>query len=184
MKEDTFTFTARSNENPEKTATFTLFQDSVSVQLGTAILEQLDSASDSYEASDEDGLEGIKVIDWAKPVATGTLQKILQPLSIHDFDADLDDKSFRMTAWVRSKGLRLAPIIITWEDVDNPVAAQAFVNELRKRKKASVTSNKLPSVFDYWASWIIAGISSLVVFVAMLRLFKQFLTDDIDVETT
>jgi len=183
MNGDTFTFTARSNENPEKAATFTLYHDSVSIQLGTAILEQLDSASESYEAAEKDGIDGINVIDWAKPVATGTLQKVLQPLAIHDFDAELDDNSFQMIAWVRTKGLRLAPIVITWEDVDNPVAAQAFVKELQKRKKATTVTSNFPSVFDYWAGWFIASISSIVVFVVVLRLFKQFLADDIEAET-
>jgi hypothetical protein len=42
--------------------------------------------------------------------------------------------------------------------VDNPVAAQDFVEEVQERKTVSGLN-----VLDYWATWIVAGVSALVM---------------------
>ncbi len=177
MKENSFTYTARSNENPEKTATFTLQNGSVSVQLGNAILEQLEGAADAHDPE-----EGINMVDWAKPMAAGAVQKMLRPLPVNDFDAAVDGNEFHATAWVRTGGLRLAPLTITWNDVDNPEAAQAFVKELNDRQKTAVSTHKLPSIFDYWATWIIASLSGLIFIAVMLRFFFNRSTADENIE--
>lgn len=168
MKENTYTYTVRSQEDPEKSATFTLHNGSVSVQLSTTMLEQVENVAASLK-SDED----TNVTYWAKPLATGLVQKILRPFPVNDFDADLADESLQTTAWLRTGGLRLAPITMTWHDVDNPDAAQAFVQELDNRKQSAPSIRSYPSLLDYWASWIIAGASLIVFTAAMVRLLQK-----------
>ena len=48
MKENTFTYTARSAQDPEKMAMFTLHNGSVSVQLGNTLVEQAEEAYESF----------------------------------------------------------------------------------------------------------------------------------------
>ena len=129
MEENTFTFTARSGSNPDKSATFTLNNGSVSVELGNVLVEQISKAYDSF--SDEEAVQ--RLSSWFKPTATGTLQKMIEPISIEDFDAEMSGDALQTTAWIRAGGLRLAPVMMTWQDVDNPRGAQAFVDELQDR---------------------------------------------------
>jgi hypothetical protein len=173
MEENTLTFTARDIEEPEKMATFTLQNGNVSVQLGNALLEQVVKINEKTQAE-----EDVDLADWTKATAIGTVQKMLHTLPVNDLDADIEGKSLHTTAWVRAGGLRAVPMSMTWQEVDNPNAAHAFVEELNERKKASSEVSSMPAVFDYWASWIIAGISGLVVMMIMLRLVKRILTVD------
>lgn len=168
MESNTYTYTARSREKPEKMATFTLNNGNISVELGNALLEYLEKRAEAEETAG-----GIPLSDWAKPVTIGALQKIAQPLPINDFDAAMGgEESLQTTIWLRSGGLRLAPIMTSWDAVDNPVAARAFVEEVNKRQQTADPINALPSVLDYWGTWLATG-ASLIVLVVMLSRLRQ-----------
>jgi hypothetical protein len=175
MEENTLTFTARETENPEKVATFTLQNGDVAVQLGNAMLTQV---VDTSESKTEQSEEDVNLVDWTKAAAVGAAQKALHTMPIYDFDADLNDQKFHTTAWIRTGGLRAVPMSVTWDEVDNPEAARAFVKEVNERKKMAPQVNKMPSILDYWASWIVVSVSGLVFMVTMLRLLKRFQSDD------
>lgn len=168
MSENTFTFTARSQENPDKLAMFTLRNGDVTVQLGNAMVEQIEGAFDAMH----DDVES-KFKAWLKPVATGSLQRIMKPFPLRDFDAELRGDTLQTTAWVRVGGLRLAPVMMKWEQIDNPNGAEAFVEEVEERKAAQDTGSNLAKPLDYWMTWGLVGLTMLILPVVFWRLRPQ-----------
>jgi hypothetical protein len=169
MEENTFTFTARSGVNPEKAATFTLNNGSVSVELGNALVEQIGEVYDSFsdEASEQ------RFSSWIKPAATGTLQTLIEPIPLADFDAEMHGDALQTTAWIRTGGLRLAPVMVTWQDVDNPQGARAFIDEVQDRKVAVNDIDDGPDPFDYWISWFVMGLFVLALPIVLIRQIRK-----------
>lgn len=149
---DTYTFTARSAEKPEEVATLTLHNHSMSVELGGALLEQVEKV---FQGGGETG-DG-RLPPWLVPAIAWLVQQALRPFNVADVSANIRDKNLWITAWLRVGGLRLAPLTVGWEQVDNPDAAQAFVRELNKRKVSAAHPGQFPGPFDYWASWALIG---------------------------
>ena len=170
MEENTLTFTARDIQDPDKMATFTLQNGSVSVQLGNTLLKEMVNVSETYQAE-----EDVNIADLTKATAVGAAQKMLRTLPLQDFDADIDGNTLHATAWIRKGGLRAAPVSMTWQEVDNPDAARAFVQEVEDRKEQLPKVQALPSILDYWVSWLVLGVSGVVAFVIMLQLLKRFM---------
>jgi hypothetical protein len=168
MTNNTFTFTARSQKNPEKMITYTLNNGHVRLEMGNVMLEQLETAAENHGQD-----AGVKVGDWAKPAAVGAMQKLMQPLPLTDFDASAKGDGFRTTTWLRPGGLRLAPIVMSWDTVDNPDGAHAFVEELNLRKEAAEQTEQMPAVFDYWVSWLLAFGALAFTGVLLARLWRQ-----------
>jgi hypothetical protein len=150
-------------------AMFTLHNGSVSVDLANTLLEQVDQA---YQASgDEEAAK--RLTTWIKPTATGAIQKLMKPVPLADFDAEMSDDGLQATAWIRAGGLRLAPLMMTWQDVDNPDAAQAFVRELQERKASIQDDLSRPAPLDYWASWIVIGVMAIALPVLLIRQWRK-----------
>ena len=170
MEENTLTFTARGIQDPDKMATFTLQNGSVSVQLGNTLLKEMVNVSETYQAE-----EDVNMADLTKATAVGAAQKMLRTLPLQDFDANIDGNTLHTTAWIRKGGLRAAPVSMTWQEVDNPDAARAFVQEVEDRKEQLPKVQALPSILDYWVSWLVLGVSGVVAFVIMLQLVKHTL---------
>lgn len=167
MKKDTFTYTARSSDNPEKVATFTLHNGSVSLELGNALVEQVEQA---FDAMLEGESKSNKFRAWMRPAATGSAQGMIKPVPINDFDAHAEDDSLQATAWVRAGGLRLAPVTLNWQHVDNPSGARAFAEEVKQRREAEEQSGRLPGIFDYWITWLVTAVLFIVLPVVFLRM--------------
>lgn len=168
MTDTTFTYTARSANNPDKVATFTLQNGTVSVELGTAIIEQMEDAFDAFQSDQAHKLAG-----WLEPAATGALQRMTQPVPLADFEASVEGSGLRALAWIRAGGLRLAPIVGIWQEVDNVPGARAFVEEVEQRKKAAGEIDRMPDPFDYWAGWALVGLVVLAVPIFLMRLLKS-----------
>lgn len=164
MNENTMTFTARSREKPEKMATFTLQNGNVTLQLGDALLASVEQVFDTL--SDD---EAVSLRSWLKPITTGSMEHLAEPIPVQDFDANLEEDSFQTVAWLRAGGLRLAPVMLNWQHVDNPDGAKAFVEELQERQQKANKLQKLPSIFDYWITWVIATILLVVMPVVFIR---------------
>lgn len=167
----TYTYTARSAENPERVVTFTLRDSRMSVGVG-APLEQVERAIQigrgeevPEEAEAEAGSE-VEVPErpklWLRPVAVSLIERGTRPIHVDDVVAKMTDDWLRVRAWIRTGGLRLIPVTLIDGRVDNPVAAQDFVEEVQERK--STTGWDLFALFDYWATWVVVGISALVMF--------------------
>lgn len=168
MSENTFTFTARSQEDPDRLAMFTLRNGEISVQLGHAMVEQVEGAFDAMHSDVENKFKA-----WLKPVATGSLLRIMKPFPLRDFNAEMSDDTLHITAWMRVGGLRLAPVIMKWEQVDNPNGAEAFVEEVQERKAAQETGSSLTKPLDYWMTWGLVVMAMVVVPVVFWRLRPQ-----------
>ncbi|MGD2078819.1 MAG: hypothetical protein PVH18_10570 [Chloroflexota bacterium] len=169
MKENTFTYTARSTADPDKMAMFTLYNGSVSVDLGNTLVEQIGEA---YEATGDK--EAKKTLaTWIKPAATGVVQKLTKPVPLADFDAEMNGEALQATAWIRAGGLRLAPVMMTWQDVDNPDGAQAFVTELENRKASIEDEVTHPAPLDYWISWIVIGVMALALPILIAKQWRK-----------
>ncbi|MBS1253790.1 MAG: hypothetical protein MAG451_02843 [Anaerolineales bacterium] len=161
---DTYTYTARSAEDPAEMATLTLHDHRLSVELGGALLEQVEKLFQGGEAT-EDG----RLPPWLVPTIAWLVQQALRPFSVADVSASVKGDGLWVTAWLRIAGLRLAPLTVGWKRVDNPDAARSFVKELNKRKVSAAHPGKYPGPFDYWASWVLVGFLLVVLPLRWLR---------------
>lgn len=175
MPEETYTYTARSAENPERVVTFTLRDRRMSVGVGTP-LEQIERAipigREEEEAPEERPEEQaepeieVKEVEapklWLRPLAVSLVERTTRPVHVDDVAAAVADDWLRVRAWVRTGGLRLLPVTLIDGRVDNPVAAQDFVRELEERR--TVGGFTLFGLLDYWATWVVAAVAALVMF--------------------
>jgi hypothetical protein len=169
----TYTYTARSAENPERVVTFTLRDSRMSVGVG-APLEQVERAIQlgrGEEEPEEEQVEGeveVAVEEteepklWLRPVAVSLVERGTGPVHVDDVVAKLTGEWLTVKSWIRTGGLRLIPITLIDGRVDNPVAAEDFVKEIEERK--SVTGFNLFGLFDYWATWIVTALLALAMF--------------------
>ena len=165
--EETYTYTARSAEDPDQVVTLTLHDQGMSVDLGVP-LERLERAIESA-SSEGEGIRGLEAGKWLKPTAMSIVQWGTRPFDVVDVDAESDGEGLRMTAWVRMGGLKLVPVSFAMDRVDNPDAARAFIAELDRRKRTTKASTGLPGPLDYWFSWFAAVAVSAVVAAVWLR---------------
>ena len=157
--ENTYTYTARSVKDPQQVMTFTLLDHRLSVGLGPP-LEQIEAALPDSDAEDEVALDESQAAPstpWLKPFAVALIERGVGPFRVEDVSATVADDRLRVSAWYRAGGLALAPISLVDERVDNPPAAQAFVEELDRRKADEEQVTGLLKVLDYWLSWILAA---------------------------
>lgn len=154
--QNTYTYTARDADNPEKVITLTMMDDHVQVQL-TGIL---DSFGNVIQAEERSSAAGRQLSGQAATTALKLAEGIGGPVQINDLNASLKDESLTITAWRRAGGLRLAPLRIHIDQVDNPEAAQAFINELEERQHQAEHPGKFAGPLDYWLGW--AGIALAV----------------------
>ena len=172
----TYTYTARSAENPDRVVTFTLRDKRMSVGVG-APLEQVEHVIGlargeeevPEEVTEDELLEGEEVVVspgekpklWLRPMAVSLIERGTRPLHVDDVVTDLEDDRLHVHAWIRTGGLRLVPFTLIDGPVDNPVAAQDFVEEVHERRTA--VGFRPWALFDYWATWLAGGIGALVM---------------------
>ena len=178
MMAKTYTYTARSAENPERVVTFTLRDSRMSVGVG-APLEQVERAIELSRGGDEPELEEVEEgaeVElaepgrpklWLRPVAVSLVERGTRPVHVDDVVAKLTNDWLQVRAWIRAGGLRVVPITLIDGRVDNPVAAEDFVEEVEERK--TVTGLNVLGLFDYWATWIVAGVVGLLMFQKLRR---------------
>jgi hypothetical protein len=172
IMENTYTYTARSADNPEEVVTFTLHDHSLSVGVG-APLEHVDRAL--HAASDETQEDPAEVIKpLLKPVVVSALERTTEPFNLADVNVNAEYGGLRVAAWVRAGGLRLAPVTFSIDRVDNADAAEAFMREVEARKVSALSPGKLPGPLDYWATWLVAGATTMAVLAMWLgRRYRQ-----------
>lgn len=157
---DTYTFTARSAENPDKVITFTLYGEYLRINL-TDVVDRLGRIATAEERGAEIR-EQIK--SHAQPTTAKFIENVTGPVHLRDVNARFDGERFSLSAWKRALGLRLAPIYFSMGTIDNPDAAQSFVNELERRKESSEHIGKFFGPLDYWMGWagVVLGITLLL----------------------
>jgi hypothetical protein len=162
--ENTYTYTARSAEDPDRIVTFTLHENRMSVGVGAPLeqVEQVIQASREIPEGEEEAVERPTL--WLKPLAISLAERGSRALHVSDVDADIDGDELWVRGWIRMGGLRLFPLTLTAGRVDNPDAARAFVTELEERKEASGAQLGMLGFFDYWATWAALGVFALGFF--------------------
>jgi hypothetical protein len=165
MMENTYTYTARSADDPKRVVTFTLYDHHLVVDVGVPI-EHVERALQGRDAEEE---SEHNAQPWLKPVAVSAIERGLHPFNVADVYANADGGGLSVAVWVRAGGLRLAPVVFTMEQVDNLDAAQAFVEELDRRKASAARLGWLPGILDYWASWFLGFFSLVAVLAVWLR---------------
>jgi hypothetical protein len=165
--EKTYTYTARSADNPEQVVTFTFYDHHLIVDVGAPI-EHVERALQARHAEEDEEVE-YHIQPWLKPMAISAIERSTHPFNVSDVYADVDEQRLSVTAWVRAGGLRLAPVTFNMAHVDNPDAAQAFVKQLEARKAGGELAGRLPGPLDYWATWFVGAFSTVALLGAWLR---------------
>jgi hypothetical protein len=172
--ENTYTFTARSTANPDRLITFTLHDHGLSVEPGLP-MHQIEQMLNGHanEQNGQDGQEGDgatgRDLSWLGPTAVALLEAKTDYFDLRDVAARAKNHGFKLTAWLRAGGLRIAPFVFVIPEVDSPVGAEEFVKELDSRKATEPRARKLPGPLDYWATWAVVGLSSLAALTIWAR---------------
>jgi hypothetical protein len=164
--ENTYTYTARSAVDPHRIVTFTLHGDSMSVGPGAPV-EQVERVIRAGTGEDEE--DEIDHRLWLKPLAISLAERGIRPFRIVDVDVSAEDDWLSVRAWIRTGGLRLAPVPLISGRVDNPEAAHAFATEVARRKQALGRPGALLGWLDYWVTWLLTGAVVLGVLEAWRR---------------
>lgn len=151
----TYTYTARNSEDLNRVVTFTLYDGHMRVGL-TGLLDQVQAVAGSEERSDE--LKRQAAIQ-VRPALLKIKEGLSGPIKVGDVDAKLNGDRLKVIMWPRLRGLRLAPVRINMGGIDNPDAAESFVDELEKRKETTDTRSFFGPL-DYWFGW--AGLLLLI----------------------
>jgi len=156
-KHNTYTYTARNINNPDKVVTFTLYDGHMRVNL-TGLLDQANTVASSEEKSGE--LKN-QVSLQAKPALLKLKEGVSGPIHVSDIKAKMEDDKLQVTLWQRMGGLRLAPVQFDMGRVDNEEAAEAFLDELEQRKDTTESdARRFFGPLDYWIGW--AGLLLLI----------------------
>ena len=156
--QDTYTYTARSADDPDRVVTFTLANGHMMLNL-TGVEDRL---SDLATAEEKAATVREQMKKQAAPSVMKGLEQLSGPVHVRDVAADLDDEKLTVRAWQRAGGLRLAPMVIGIDHVDNVEAAEAFVQELDSRQDSIPSAGKFTGPLDYWFGWA-ALVLALVV---------------------
>lgn len=166
--ENTLTFTARAASDSRQVTTLTLHDHRLSVGSGPPI-EQFERASGEAPAD----LRRLPGRLWLRPLLLSFLQRESGAFPVSDVEAAIAEDYLLLRAWLRAGGLRAVRVTLVDGRVDNPQAAQAFYTELRARQEDAGRRSGLLEPFDYWATWVLAALASLVAAVLLWRRHRQ-----------
>jgi hypothetical protein len=130
--------------------TFTIFDDYLKVNL-TGLGEKISEVID--EDRREDALKEV-ITKQAGTTMYYLLERLSGPVHIKDVTPVFDDGKFTLTFWKRLAGLKFAPIVVSMGEVDNPEAADQFIETLEERQGLTDTPSIFAGPLDYWVTWI------------------------------
>ncbi len=164
--QNTYTYTARSAEDPDHIVTFTLHDGHMTVSVA-APLEQIEQVFARIRKEEGDEAAEVEApMPWLKPLAISLIERGTGSFNVEDVRAWMEQDVLVVKAWVRVGGLRGSPITLFDERVDNPDAAESFVWELDSRKE-ELDEQVLP--FDYWFTWLGLAAGLLFFFIVWRR---------------
>jgi len=152
----TYTYTARNVSDPRKVVTFTLSNGHMRINL-TGLFDHAMAVSESDEKTEETKRQ---FVTQAKPAVLKLREAISGPVHVSDVNTALNGDQLNVHIWPRVGGLRLAPVYFNMGHVDNQTAAEAFVEELEKRKDSESDMRKFLGPLDYWFGW--AGLALVI----------------------
>ena len=146
----TYTYTARSKDNLEHVATFTILNDVLKVNL-TGLFDQVSEVVDA-----ENQQQAVKHL--IKSQSGSAIYKLVErlsgPVNVKDVSPHFENGEFSLTFWKRIAGLRFAPLMVSMGEVDNPEAAKQFIETLQDRQELAEDPNIFSGPLDYWITWI------------------------------
>ncbi|MGD8623911.1 MAG: hypothetical protein PVF47_03095 [Anaerolineae bacterium] len=163
----TYTYTARNVESPAQVVTLTLHNHHMSVGLG-APLEQVDRLMET-EGEDEAETAATEPQIWLKPLAISLVERGVGPFRIEDVYPQVEEDWLKVKAWYRAGGLGLVPVTLVDGQVDNAEAAQAFVQEVNRRKEEASTAPGPLGLLDYWITWFLV----ISLFFGFLKVWRN-----------
>ncbi|NDJ52141.1 MAG: hypothetical protein GYB68_03535 [Chloroflexi bacterium] len=149
----TYTYTARSSIQPSNVLTFTVQGDRLAVDLGAPLERVGDTVAG--EATWQQSLTSM-----VKPAATWLMNQGFETFHLSDVEPNLQSGRLRLRLWLRAGGLRTVPINFVFSEVDNPAAAQAFVDEVRRQRRTMQSPGPMKGLLDYWVTWLVALIAA------------------------
>ena len=170
MMQDTYTYIARSAEDPSKVAIFTLYDHSMTIEPG-ATVEAIEKAAEMVTGEEMEVAPRPRTrrLPWLMPVVAWLLGRGAHAFQVEDTRVKAQDGGLTVTAWLRAGGLRLLPITFYWEHVDNREMARAFAEELQQRKMMTVRPTIMRGPLDLWATWVGVGLTLAVGMYLLLR---------------
>ena len=155
----TYTYTARSKDNPDRVMTFTIYEDHLKVNL-TGLIDQVS------KVIEEEGREDV-IKEFLATQSSSAVFKVFErlsgPVHINDVTPSYDDGHFTLTFWKRLAGFRFAPIVISMGEVDNPEAAEQFIEIFSERQALADSPGLFAGPLDYWATWFAVLIGVIVL---------------------
>jgi hypothetical protein len=162
----TYTYTARSADDPARAVTFTLQDHQLKAELvlsSEKVERSLKAAGQEAAARQPDETD-----KWIAAVAEPLKERDNEPFALGDVDASAEGEELRVTAWNYTHDRRLQPIVIAMERVDNPQAASAFAREINRRKLSATRRARFMRAVGLRLVWYLAGFvsaSCLIVWV-------------------
>jgi len=156
----TYTYTGRSQDNPNKVITFTIYDDYMKINL-TGLVDQVSEIVDEED-------QGSAIREFLSTQSGSAIYKAVErlsgPVHINDVSPVLNDTNLKLVFWKRIAGLRFAPLVFSLENVDNPQAAQQFIDKVSERQQSSEAPGFFSGPLDYWGTWfaLIIGIFVLI----------------------
>jgi hypothetical protein len=160
----TYTYTARSADDPTQVITITLYNHTLSI--GPSTPEQIAPRLRSTMPTAKPEADDLSA-DWTKAVAL-LQESNCGRFALMDVETSIVKDSLRLVIWSRSNKRHWLPITIAMEHVDNPDAARAFVKELNRRKMSARRRERLFGFVGTRITWFIAG--TFVASAAMISL--------------
>jgi hypothetical protein len=138
------TITLHEAKHPERPFTFTLDGEVFSMDISALL---------ALEAA---GPEAPPKEPWEERLEQAALklvQPFCAPAHVRDIRFQVEDNKLTLQIWKRARGLRLAPMVLVTDEVDDPQAAAEFAALLRERAQTAAQPGKYQGAFDYWATW-------------------------------
>ena len=155
----TYTYTARSKDNLEHVATFTIIDDVLKVNL-TGLFDQV---SEVVEADDQQQAAKQLLKAQSASAIYKLVERLSGPVHVKDVTPNFDNEEFSLTFWKRIAGLRFAPLTVVMGEVDNPDAARQFLETLEEQQDLAEAPNVFSGPLDYWITWIALLIGVVVL---------------------
>jgi len=151
---------ARNENNPDRVMTFTIYDDALKVNLSGWV----DQMSDILDQEDRKAAVKDLLTDQSGSALFKVVERLSGPVHVSDVNPSFEDGEFTLTFWKRIAGLRFAPLKITMGQVDNPEAADDFIETLVSLQKDTDPPGIFSGPLDYWITWmsLLIGIIVLV----------------------
>jgi hypothetical protein len=145
------TLTLHETNRPDRPITFTLDGN----------LFQLDIRALFAPEQPEPGIPPKQ--PWEERLAMMT-KKIIEPFSgpVHVKDVLFlaQGENITVQIWKRARGLRLAPMVIGLNGIDDPQAAANFADLVRERSLAAPRPGRYAGPLDYWGAWALLALGA------------------------